>query len=242
MSGCMGFPTNDFIAGSSPLNLDLSKNKSLRTFEVMASSIAPREGSVLPRHAVAQANRAISNFLRTALSTITSPAFSEVVVIYREVDFGGLTLLPHSAPRIYRTMTPVQSAEEASWHRRLFKVFREMYAVRQDFQLVLCAEVWEPVGGYTMGVLKQAVAAEVGNKRSGCLPSELIGKPTRAWIDFGLSFVFSLARSILMALGFAIFGGFADEFPSPVVDSVADSPVPLVMYSPQGMPEEEPVP
>jgi len=30
----------------------------------------------------------------------------------------------------------------------------------RDFQLVLCADTWDGVGEYTVGVLKQAVAAE----------------------------------------------------------------------------------
>ena len=30
----------------------------------------------------------------------------------------------------------------------------------RDFQLVVCADTWDVVGEYTVGVLKQAVAAE----------------------------------------------------------------------------------
>ena len=56
-------------------------------------------------------------------------------------------------------MSEVDEAEEALRHRRRFKVFREIRKVR-DFRLVLRVDVWDRVGKYTMGVLKQAVAAE----------------------------------------------------------------------------------
>ena len=39
-----------------------------------------------------------------------------------------------------------------------------MHEVR-DFQLVLCVEAWDGVGEYTMGVLKQAVAAGKEKRR-----------------------------------------------------------------------------
>ena len=68
-------------------------------------------------------------------------------------------------------MTLDQRRIEALWHRGLFKVFHEMHAVR-DFRLVLCADVWDRVGEYTVGVLKQAVAAERAAKRLDYLPLE----------------------------------------------------------------------
>ena len=86
--------------------------------------------------------------------------------MYREDDFGGVTLRPRSAPKVYKIMTPAERAEEASRHCRLFEAFREMYEVRRDFQLVLCAEVWDYVGKYAARVLEQAVAAE--NALHGC--------------------------------------------------------------------------
>ena len=105
------------------------------------------------------------SFLRAVLSTITSPTFSKIVIIYREHDFGSVTLRPRVAPKVYKTITPAEKAEEASRHRRLFEAFQEMYKVRRDFQLVLCAEVWDYVGKYAVRVLEQAVATENAEAR-----------------------------------------------------------------------------
>ena len=56
-------------------------------------------------------------------------------------------------------MFPDERVEDDLWHRRRFEVFREMHKVR-DFQLVLCADVWDFIGWFSMRVLKNAVAAE----------------------------------------------------------------------------------
>ena len=68
-------------------------------------------------------------------------------------------------------MTPGEITEEASWHRLLFEAFREMYAV-QDFQLVLCADVWDRLGGYAVESLKRAVAAEKAENRLDSMHTE----------------------------------------------------------------------
>jgi len=145
------------------LDFDLSRNKSLRTLKIRSRSIVFRHGPRAP-------NPAILSFLRTVLSTITSLEFSEVIITYRDTDFCGVAQYP-CPPNIYTDTTPDQRAKEASWHRELFKVFRWMYRLR-DFQLVLCAEVWDRFGEYAMGVLKQAVAAENAGGRLDYLPSE----------------------------------------------------------------------
>ena len=54
---------------------DLSKNKALRTLQLEASSLDPYPGSRLQ-------TRSILTFLKTVLSTITSPTFSEVSLVY----------------------------------------------------------------------------------------------------------------------------------------------------------------
>ena len=118
----MPIPANNFTATSSLLDFDLSRNKSLRTLEVTAGSIVSRFGRCA-------SDRAVSRFLAATLSTITSPAFSEVVVFYRDLDFDGLSFYPLDASNPYREMAPGESAKEALWHRRLFEVFREMHAV-----------------------------------------------------------------------------------------------------------------
>jgi len=147
-------PTNDLTARSSLLDFDLSRNKALRTLEFMARCIVPEHAcrSNLPP------NPAISAFFRTILPTITSPVFSEVIVFYREVDFCGLERYPLPS-RIYRNPTLDENNKERLWHRELFKVFREMRALR-DFRLVLCLDVWDCAGEYAMRVLKQTVAWE----------------------------------------------------------------------------------
>ena len=48
---------------------------------------------------------------------------------------------------------------EALRHHRRFEVFREVCKVR-DFRLVLNATVWDPVGEYSVRMLKEAVAEE----------------------------------------------------------------------------------
>ena len=158
----MRFSINNLTAKSSPLDFDLSRNKSLRTFEVGAQSITYRWKSPAP---------STLGFLRTVFSTITSPAFFEVIVIYLDRDFGGAKLYSHDTWGHWKQMTPAEGAEEASWHRVLFEVFREMYTVR-DFRLVLAVEARDRLGEYTVGAVKRAVATENATKRLDYLPSE----------------------------------------------------------------------
>ena len=162
----MRSPTNDFTAPPFPMGLDLSRNESLRTFEVAARSLVDKYGTCV-------ADPATLSFLRTALSTITSSTFSEVVAFYRDRDFCGLRPHQRHTQNIYQEMTPDQRATEASWHYALFEVFREMHTV-VDFQLVLCADVWDCVGEYAVEALKRAVAVEKAAGRLDYLPSEPI--------------------------------------------------------------------
>ena len=149
---------NNFTARSSLLDFDLSRNKSLRTLEVDARSVVCGQ-------------RSFASELRTILSTITSPGFSEVIVFYWECDFGGTRFDSDHTPNLWKKMTPAQRAEEASWHRAVFEGIREMYAVR-DFRLVLTVEVWDRLGEYAVGVVKQAVATEKAENRLDYLSSE----------------------------------------------------------------------
>ena len=48
---------------------------------------------------------------------------------------------------------------EVSRHRRLFAAFRRVHKIR-NIQLYLCANVWDPIGEYSVGILEQAVAEE----------------------------------------------------------------------------------
>jgi hypothetical protein len=158
----MRFRVNGFTAKASPLDFDLSRNESLRTLKVPTMSIAGRRACA--------PNPALPGFLRTTVSTITSPVFSKVIALYRDYDFHGLTSSPCHAPNLYRKVTPFEREADAAWHRGLFKVFREMYTAR-TFRLMLCAEVWDRVGEYAVRELEHVVAAEKAAKRLDYLPS-----------------------------------------------------------------------
>ena len=171
----MQFPANNLITGFSLQDFDLSRNKSLRALEVPARHIVSKREPCAP-------SSATLSFLMTTLPTITSPAFSEVVIVYRDRDFSGVGYYPL---RVYRKATPADRATEASWHRRLFEVFRKTHAIR-DFRLVLCADVWGRMKEYTVGELECAVAVEKAAKRLDYLPSEplVIHSPRGSW-NFG---------------------------------------------------------
>jgi len=133
--------TNDFTAISFLREFGLSQNKSLRTLEVTASSIddALRSGSV----------DYASSLLGHMVSTVKSPAFFEVIIVYQDHDFCDKGI--HHYP--FRGM----SATEVSWHCSLFEVLRKVQKAR-DFQLVLCADVQDCVGECLVRLLKEAVA------------------------------------------------------------------------------------
>ena len=142
---------NGFAATSSILDFDLSRMKSLRMIQVRAWSIdrALKDGSL----------DAASNLLKHALSTIRAPSFFEVVVLYRWDDFRGVGSWKNPDQPPLRKMSPAEKAEESLRHRRQFEVLRLVRNVR-DFQLVLRAGVWDPVGEYSVRMLKEAIEEE----------------------------------------------------------------------------------
>jgi len=142
--------TDSPIAKSSLRDFNLSRNKSLRILQVAACSI----DDVLR----ARSPNVATSLLTYALSTITSPVFTELTAIYRDYDFRGVEPSWPDQPCL-RERLPAEEVEEALWHCRLFKAFRTIREIR-DFRLVLCADVWHRVGGYSVRVLKEAVAAE----------------------------------------------------------------------------------
>jgi hypothetical protein len=136
--------TGGLAAVSYIRDFDLSQNKFLRTLEVTGRDIDRGffwNGSFISANA--------TRLFTYALSTITSPVFTELTVFYRDYQFG---IVGH----------PLRDWP-LRWPRR-FEVFQMMRKVR-DFQLVLCAEAWDRVGEYTIGVLKEAVAAEKVKRR-----------------------------------------------------------------------------
>ena len=101
---------------------DLSRNKSLRRLETTASSMV--YVSATPAH-----------FLRTVLSTVTSPLPLEIVVIYKDFDLGFVMVRPQIA-------RSTDKGEDGNilHHQQRFKALREAHTAR-EFRLVLCAEV-----------------------------------------------------------------------------------------------------
>jgi len=138
---------------SSLPDFDLSRNKSLRILEVPASSISCKSSDGSPDPA--------SRFLKHVLSTITSTAFFEIIVLYWDCDFRGVTW--HTGQPHFRELPQAVRTEEASRNHRRFEVLREMHKVR-DFQLVLSATVPGCMGEYLMRMLEEAVAEEKAKK------------------------------------------------------------------------------
>ena len=123
-------------------DFDLSRHKSLRTLEVLASTIAFNEPGILTH----------------VISSITSPAFSEVVIIYRDYDFGFIRCISPSMG-IFRGMSPEERENQALYRRLEFEALREMHKVR-DFQPVLCVDVWDHVMQDAVWYMKWVVMTE----------------------------------------------------------------------------------
>ena len=109
------FLANNFTARSSlrDFNLSLSRNWSLQTIEVTAQSVYGVLGAGLPG--------TTSRLLTRALSTITSPVFSEVIIIYRDHDFHGvrpLWLLDQDPLNPLCRVSQTDGGEGALRHRR----------------------------------------------------------------------------------------------------------------------------
>ena len=124
-------PADDLSASFSLGDIDLSQNKSFRVLEVAASSVLGGKF-----------------FLMHALSTIISPAFSEVVIFYRDYNFRGVGSMWFQFPCTFRQMSEDDVEKEALQHHMQFELFREMHKVR-GFRLVLCVDVWDRVVKYT---------------------------------------------------------------------------------------------
>jgi len=135
--------------GDSHRDLDLSRNRSLRELEITARSLISELRSRTPATPP-------SSF-RAMLSTIRSPAFLDVVVIYRQGDFY------HDA---YSKDGRAELGDEMTWYRRQFEVFRAMREAR-PYRLVLSAKC---VGDDSVRELRRAVAA---NQARGGVPLQI---------------------------------------------------------------------
>lgn len=131
---------SDPRAVSSPNDFDLSRNRSLRAIETTMLSLKASLNLKLP--SVRASN------LRHALSTITSPVFAEVIVLFRDNDF--CTMGYHCGP-------PDHCLSLAPSCREVFEVLRRMRGIR-DLELVLCADVWGYLVEPAVWQLKRAVA------------------------------------------------------------------------------------
>ena len=114
-----------------------------------------------------------SELLKYALSTVQPSLDLKVALLYATGSFRGVQKEKGSKWPHLREMTNVEKAEEAMWHHRRFDLVRELHKVRR-FELVLCANVWDPVGEYTVRMLKEAV--EVAKK--GKMFDEFASEPT----------------------------------------------------------------
>jgi len=140
---------NNFAAISSLQDFDLSRSKSLRALNFLASSI---------NYTTSDSSPDATCFLKHVLSTITSSVFFKITVEYDEGDFRGIEYYDPDRPP-FRELSQAERAEEASWHHRLFELLREVHKVR-SFQLVLCVSVCGCVGEYPVQMLEVAVAEE----------------------------------------------------------------------------------
>ena len=135
--------------GKSCRDLDLRRKKSLRKLEITASSLI----WVLKNRAPAT----VPSSFRALLSTVESPVFSDVVVVYRHGDFYN---------DVYSNDAPTELGDEETWYHRQFEVFRAMFEA-QDYRLVLSMN-W--VGDDSVREIKRAVVAE---RAKGGLPLQI---------------------------------------------------------------------
>lgn len=149
---------NDFVVNFSRQNIDLSRNKSLQTLTLPAMSI----GWALQPGGAPNG----PSFLRHVLSTITSPTFFQIVVLYCDINFlsGGL-------------YDPVAGTTEGASLHDQFELFREVHKVR-GFRLVLSARVSGDAGEEPVRILEKAVAEEKAIKRFDDFTSEPV-----VWYD-----------------------------------------------------------
>ena len=148
-SNCVYAIANDFVAMSSLHDFDLSRNKSFRRLELLASFIG---------HTPPAGSPDTPTFLKHVLSTITSSVPTDVVIQYLDEDFCGVEWRRPGWP-LLRELSQAEREKEASQYRMQFEVLREVRKVR-DFRLVLCAMVWGCVGEYPVQVLEKAVEDE----------------------------------------------------------------------------------
>ena len=113
-------------------DFDLSCFRSLRSLEVTASSVS-------------QTRADAPYLLRDIFSTITSPEFSEIILVFQRPDL----CRPYHIP---------------------FDVFREMYSKRK-FRLVFCLEVLKKYRAAGLEVMRRRMDLEIAQQRLDFLAS-----------------------------------------------------------------------
>jgi len=152
-----------FVADNRALlrDFNLSQNKSLRTLETTAGSVYAAD--------------AASDFFMTVLSSITSPARVDFVIIYRdrEVIANRLHRLPcELGPTCFsrfRLLMPTNHAE--GFQLSQIEVLQDVQNIRK-FRLVLCADVSDDLVDYTINSLEHIVNVQTakGGLDSLCRP------------------------------------------------------------------------
>ena len=133
-------------------HFDLSRNKSLRTLETTAESIISAKDTAF-------------GFLESVLSSIPPPVPLDIVILYRDHDLGArldCELCKPTKPVCFGHSFPRQWDFYAQCCRQTLKVFREMHSVR-DFRLILCADVFDCVGGGAIYILEGIVREDEAN-------------------------------------------------------------------------------
>jgi len=132
---------NNFAARSSPQDFDLSRNKSLRTLQLPASSVDGSPGT--------------TSFLKRMLSTITPSTCLKLRLIHGDSRFHRVRFWRSG----WRQLSKAERENEAWCYRRRFEILREVHKVR-DFQLELCASVWGHFEEEPVRMLEEAIAEE----------------------------------------------------------------------------------
>ena len=127
----------------------MSRNRSLRTLETTAESINRVDAAI------------VRGFLKTVLSSVTSPTPLDLVIVYRESDFSYLSRdWRGSEPASFCYSSPKTTVEHYTLHyQRQLRMFREVHSAR-DFRLVLCADVSDCLVSHATGTLECIIEAE----------------------------------------------------------------------------------
>ena len=160
--------TNELSVGEFPEDIDLSRNETLRTLEVTAGSISFDKAFILAN----------------ALSTITSPVFSELVIVYEDYNFPGIRFNPCPSLAVSSLLTSYMETVTSRRHEEL-GVLREMCKIR-DFRAVLRADVRGYLADHAIGELNRIVEEERAKSGSEglsfqplvtCCPMEVLPAP-----------------------------------------------------------------